>query len=76
MNGNLPRELAAFHGVATFTVIRGDLTYRVFGTGHADGDVVCFRQQDLGWDGRYVRTWTITAVADGIVADADTAGQD
>lgn len=72
VNGNPPRELADFLGVAAFTVIRGDLTYRVFGTGHADGGAVTFRQQDLGWDGRYIRTWRITAVADGLVAEPDT----
>ena len=72
VNGNRPTDLTAFFGVAAFTVIRGDLTYRVFGTGHAQDQHVTFRQQDLGWDGRYIRTWTITATPDGIVAEPDT----
>jgi H+/Cl- antiporter ClcA len=47
------------------------LAYRVFGTGHAAGDAVRFQQQDLGWDGRDIRSWTITAAAGGVVAAVD-----
>jgi hypothetical protein len=68
VNGNTPTDLTAFLGVATFTVIRGDLTYRIFGTGHATSGAVTFRQQDPNWDGRYIRTWTITTTPDGIHA--------
>lgn len=69
VNGNHPSDLTAFVGVATFTVIHGYLTYRVFGTGNAHGQHVTFHQHDLGRDGRFLRTWTITATPDGIVAE-------
>lgn len=72
VNGNPPTDLTAFLGVTAFTVIRGDLTYRVFGTGNADDNAVIFRQQDLGWDGRYIRTWIITATPDGLVAEPES----
>ena len=56
---------------AEFTVTRGDLTYRVFGTGEpVDGEVL-FRQQDLGWDWWEIRTWLITAPPNGIAANPD-----
>lgn len=51
VNGDTPTDLAAFLGVATFTVIRGELTYRVFGTGHATYGAVSFppTRPELGW---------------------------
>ena len=72
VNGNPPTDLSAFLGVTAFTVIRGDLTYRVFGTGNAHDNVVIFRQQDLGWDGRYIRTWIITATPSGLLAEPES----
>jgi hypothetical protein len=71
VKGRYPAGLGDFLGVASFTVSRGELTYRVFGTGEQDADRVRFRQQDLGRDGRDSRTWLITATPNGIVADPD-----
>jgi hypothetical protein len=71
VKGRCPAQLDDFVGVASFTVTRGDLTYRVFGTGEQGAGVVRFQQQDLGWDGRYIRTWLITATSTGIVATPD-----
>jgi len=51
-----------------FAVMKGDMTYRVFGTGDLGSGMVHFQQQDLGWDGRYIRTWTIINTPQGIVA--------
>ena len=71
VKGRSPAELSDFIGVTSFTVIRGDLTYRVFGTGEHHSGVVRFRQQDLGWDGRDIRTWLISTCPNGIVAAPD-----
>jgi hypothetical protein len=71
VKGRRPVSLDDFLGVTSFTVIRGDLTYRVFGTGELDAGVVRFRQQDLGWDSRDIRSWTITAITGGIVAEPE-----
>ena len=73
VKGRCPANLDDFIGVASFTVTRGGLTYRVFGTGEKGAGVVRFRQQDLGWDGRDIRTWLIIATATGIVATPDAA---
>ena len=73
VKGRCPANLADFVGVASFTVTRGGLTSRVFGTGEQGDGVVRFRQQDLGWDGRDIRTWLITATATGIVATPNPA---
>lgn len=70
VKGRCPAGLDDFVGVASFTVIRGGRTYRVFGTGgELDAGVVRFGQQDLDWDGRDIRIWLITATPNGIVAD-------
>jgi hypothetical protein len=72
VRGRGPAGLDDFVGVASFTVITGDRSYRVFGTGgRLDVGVVRFGQQDLGWDGRVIRTWLITATPNGIVAVPD-----
>jgi hypothetical protein len=71
VHGRAPVGLEDFLGETSFTVIRDNLAYRVFGTGHATDGAVRFQQQDLGWDGRDIRTWTITTTADGIVAAFD-----
>jgi hypothetical protein len=71
VKGRAPVSLEDFLGVTSFTVIKAGLTYRVFGTGHPDNAVVRFQQQDLGWDGRDLRAWTITATPSG--ADAEPA---
>jgi len=76
VNGRVPATLEDFLGVTSFTGIRGDLAYRVFGTGEPGAGLIRFRQQDLGRDGRTTRTWTITVTRDrgGITAEPDTAG--
>ena len=66
-----PAGLDDFLGVTSFAVMKGDLTYRVFGTGDHRTGMVHFHQQDLGWDGRDIRTWTITSTPHGIVAEPD-----
>jgi hypothetical protein len=71
VNGRSPTGLDEFLGVTSFAVLKGDLTYRVFGTGQAATGTVRFQQQDLGWDGRDIRTWTITTTPRGIVAVPD-----
>ncbi len=68
VNGRRPAGLDDFIGVTTFTVINRDLTYRVFGYGQLDAELVQFPQQDIGWDGGDIRTWLITDDTDGIVA--------
>ena len=74
VKGRRPVGLDDFRGVTSFTVIQGDLTYRVFGTGERTPDGVLFRQQDLGADGKEIRTWRLTAAQDGIVAEPHPAG--
>jgi len=71
VKGRRPTGLDDFVGVTSFAVMKGDLTYRVFGTGHPGTGMVRFQQQDLGWDGRDIRAWTITSTTDGIVAQPD-----
>jgi hypothetical protein len=71
VKGRRPTGVDDFLGVTSFTVIRGDLSYRVFGTGELRGGVVRFRQQGLGWDGRDIRTWTVSATSTGVVVDPD-----
>lgn len=67
--GGRPAGLPDFLGVTSFVVLTGDRTQLVFGTGRPSPDGVSFRQQDLGFDGREIRTWLITTAPDGIVAD-------
>jgi hypothetical protein len=67
--GGRPAGLHDFLGVTSFVVLAGDRTQLVFGTGRKSADGVSFRQQDLGWDGKEVRTWRITTAPDGIVAN-------
>ena len=69
VKGRPPAGLDDFLGVTSFTVLTGDLPYLVFGTGEQSADGVRFRQQDLGWDRKEIRTWLITTTPDGIVAD-------
>lgn len=71
VKGRRPASLDDFLGVTSFAVMKGDLTYRVFGTGHPGTGMVRFYQQDLGWDGRDTRSWTITTTPHGIVAEPD-----
>ena len=71
VKGRRPTGLDDFLGVTSFAVMKGDLTYRVFGTGDPGTGMVRFHQQDLGWDGRDIRTWTITSTPHGIVAQPD-----
>jgi hypothetical protein len=71
VKGRHPVGLDDFLGVTSFAVIKGDLTYRVFGVGDLQTGMVRFRQQDLGWDGRDIRTWTITSTPHGIAARPD-----
>jgi hypothetical protein len=73
VRGRVPAGVEDFVGVSSFAVIKDGLSYRVFGTGDLTGGVVRFQQQDLGWDGRNIRMWTITATAAGVVAEPDTA---
>ena len=73
VSGRCPAGLEDFLGVASFTVFSGDLTYLVFGTGTPEDGGVGFPQQDLGRDGRVIRTWLITATPTGIVANPDPA---
>ena len=56
VKGQCPAGLEDFLGVASFTVIHGNLTERVFGSGEQIAGAVRFRQQDLGGNGREVRT--------------------
>ena len=68
VKGRHPTGLDDFLGVTSFAVMKDGLTYRVFGTGDLRTGMVRFQQQDLGWDGRDIRTWTITSTPHGIVA--------
>ena len=68
VKGRRPTGLDDFLGVTSFAVMKGDHAYRVFGTGDHGTGMVHFQQQDLGWDGRDIRTWTITSTPHGIVA--------
>jgi hypothetical protein len=68
VKGRRPSGLDDFLGVTSFTVLSGDLPVLVFGTGEQCADGVRFRQQDLGRDGKEIRTWLITTAPDGIVA--------
>jgi hypothetical protein len=71
VKGRHPTGLDDFLGVTSFAVMKDGLTYRVFGTGDLRTGMVRFQQQDLGWDGRDIRTWTITSTPHGIVAQPD-----
>ena len=71
VKGRRPASLDDFLGVTSFAVMKGDMTYRVFGTGDLGSGMVHFQQQDLGWDGRNIRTWTIINTPQGIVAQPD-----
>jgi hypothetical protein len=71
VKGRRPAGLDDFLGVTSFAVMKGDMTYRVFGTGDLGSGMVHFQQQDLGWDGRNIRTWTIINTPQGIVAEPD-----
>lgn len=77
VNGRRPTGLDDFLGVTSFTVIRGDLAYRVFGTGEPGTGLVRFRQQDLDRAGRTLRTWTITTTNGdaGITAEPDPTAE-
>ena len=71
VKGRRPAGLEDFLGVTSFAVMKGDLPYRVFGTGDLRTGMVHFQQQDLGWDGRDIRTWAISSTPHGIVAEPD-----
>jgi hypothetical protein len=73
VKGRRPAGLDDFLGVTSFTVLSGDLPVLVFGTGEQCADGVRFRQQDLGRDGKEIRTWLITTAPDGIVAAPGTS---
>ena len=71
VKGRRPAGLDDFLGVTSFVVMKGDVNYRVFGTGHPGNGIVRFHQQDLRRDGRDVGTWIITTTPHGIIAEPD-----
>ncbi len=71
VKGRRPGCLDDFLGVTSFVVVKGDVTFRVFGAGQIGNGIVRFQQQDLRRDGRDVRTWIITTTPHGVVAEPD-----